>query len=1198
MTRFTLRAIAAPRRVSRQERAAATASAAGLRCGFARVLAAVVVAGTCLATARGDSLDDWKRMKVQVPRSYLAARAATPPVIDGELGDAAWEATPWTEEFVDIEGDARPAPTHRTRAKMLWDDDCLYVAAQLDEPNVWATIREHDAVIFHDNDFEVFIDPDGDNHHYYELEINALATGWDLFLPKPYKDGGKADDRFELVGLRTAVAVQGTLNDPRDTDRGWSVEIAIPWTAFDRPAGRAARAPVAGERWRIGFSRVEWQTTVEEGFTVKVPNRPENNWIWSAQGIVDMHRPERWGSVVFSDAASTLGIPPTPDPDQAVRDLLMEIYHRQRSHHDRHGSWGESLEALGMGSDVWKPVGTTPRIERTAEGYTATLAITRDGTPTGTWRVDQHSRLWFTPAAGAATDPPSTPRVGGVEADSAALVADALVRAGANRGELERALRDVPDGQRPGMQFLVAHMPQCDLESLSADYLLENTASAYEALDAAPWGERIPPEVFLNDVLPYASINERRDRWRKDFREKCLPLVKEARTPGQAAVMLNQKIYGLFNVRYSTKRKKADQSPYESIESGLATCSGLAVLLIDACRAVGVPARFCGTPLWADRSGNHSWVEVWDDGWHFTGAAEPAGDALDAVWFGDRAAGAKRDDVLHAIYASSFRRTPQHFPLVWARDERGISAVNVTDRYTSRAVPLPDGTVPLRIRAVDGDGQRVAARVEVTEVGGEGRFEITTNDERFDMNDHRTVVVRGDGAYDVVGAHGGRTVRTRVERPAAGQVTTLVFAAQAAAPVAGVEPGADTVDPAASAAAVAALRNHLAKPRPERGAIGDEPFAAVPLSRADAAAARALLVEAHAAMVRETRAAEMNDGRLRLGDLEMPFTVKVFGEKPERGRSMVISMHGGGGAPKGVNDSQWENQKRLYTLEEGVYVVPRAPTDTWNLWHQDHVDPLFDRLIENLVVFEDVDPDRVYLMGYSAGGDGVYQLAPRMADRLAAAAMMAGHPNETSPLGLRNLPFTIHMGGKDAAYGRNQTAATWEKLLADLRAKDPEGYPHLVRIHAEKGHWMDREDAVAIPWMMQFRRDPLPKRVVWKQDDVTHDRFYWLAVDNDRRKAGSEIVAARDGQAIDVASASVDRLRLLLNDEMLDLDRPVLVTSAGKPVVTTVARRTIATLARTLAERGDPRSTFSAEVAVSLADPRTLPRDLPAAPAP
>ncbi|MFM7250446.1 MAG: sugar-binding protein [Planctomycetaceae bacterium] len=1165
-----------------------------------RVAAIFRVSGLLLAAlaapaAPADSLDDWQRMKRQTPRSYVAARAEAPPAIDGTLDDAAWEATPWTDDFVDIEGDARPAPTHGTRAKMLWDDDCLYIAAQLDEPDVWATIRDHDAVIFQDDDFEVFIDPDGDNHHYYEFEMNALNTGWDLFLPKPYKDGGKADDAFELAGLRTAVAVQGTLNDPGDTDRGWSIEIAIPWKAFDRPAGRAATAPAAGERWRVGFSRVDWLTTVENGRTVKVPNRPEHNWIWSAQGIVDMHRPERWGSVVFSDAASTLDVAPAPDPDQAVRDLLMEIYHRQRSHQGKHGSWAADLAALGMDPEAWKPAGAVPRLAATAEGFTASLDVARDGRPAGTWRVEQDSRLTFTPAGGAGERPAAQRddrADAGAEVVPDALVAAALGRAGANRAELERAIRDVPEGQREAMRFLVAHMPRRDLASLSADYLLENTALACRALDEAPWGARIPRDVFLNDVLPYASINERRDRWRKDFREKCLPLVEGARTPGQAAAMLNQKIYGLFNVRYSTKRKKADQSPHESIESGLATCSGLAVLLIDACRAVGVPARFCGTPLWADRSGNHSWVEVWDDGWHFTGAAEPAGDALDAVWFGDRAAAARRDDPLHAIYATSFRRTPQHFPLVWAMDDRDVSAVNVTDRYTSRAVALPEGQVPLRFRAVDGRGERVAARVEVVERGGAGRHEITTNDERFDANDHRTIVVDAAGAYDVSAEHDGRVVRARVERPAAGQVVTLAFAAEAPAAdePAGEKPAPDTpaapadgaVDRAASAAALEALSAFLALPEDGRGPIGEAPFAGVALAREDAARARELLVEAHARSVRESRAAEMKEGRLRLGDLEMPFTTKVFGAKPPGGRSMVISMHGGGGAPKAVNDSQWENQKRLYTLEEGVYVVPRAPTDTWNLWHQDHIDPLFDRLIENLIVFEEVDPDRVYIMGYSAGGDGVYQLAPRLADRLAAAAMMAGHPNETSPLGLRNLPFTIHMGGQDAAFGRNQTAAAWETMLAELRAKDPEGYPHQVTIHADKGHWMDREDAVAVPWMMQFRRDPFPKRVVWKQDDVTHDRFYWLALDAADRAAGSEIVATRDGQSIDVASPQVRRVRVLLNDAMADLDLPVVITSAGRPVVTARARRTIGTLARTLAERGDPRSMYDAEVAVEL----------------
>lgn len=359
----------------------------------------VLAAAIASVPAVADSLDDWQRMKPQVPRSYLAARAVEPPAIDGDPGEAVWQSTPWTDDFVDIEGPVRPAPTHRTRAKMLWDQNCFYIAAWLVEPNVWATIRDHDAVIYHDNDFEVFVDPDGDNHHYFEFEMNAFNTGWDLFLPKPYKDGGKADDAFEIAGLRTAVAVRGTLNDPRDTDDGWSLEIAIPWRAFDRPAGRPAVAPVAGERWRVGFSRVQWQTTVDAGRVVKVPNRPENNWVWSAQGIVDMHRPERWGSVVFSAETSTAGIAPTPDPDQQIRDLLMEVYHRQRSHHGKHGDWAADLDALGMASTEWEPLGTMPMVERTTTGFTASIVIHGHGTTAGTWTVDQDSRLSFLPTS-------------------------------------------------------------------------------------------------------------------------------------------------------------------------------------------------------------------------------------------------------------------------------------------------------------------------------------------------------------------------------------------------------------------------------------------------------------------------------------------------------------------------------------------------------------------------------------------------------------------------------------------------------------------------------------------------------------------------------------------------------------------------------------------------------------------------------
>jgi hypothetical protein len=360
-----------------------------------------------------------------------------------------------------------------------------------------------------------------------------------------------------------------------------------------------------------------------------------------------------------------------------------------------------------------------------------------------------------------------------------------------------------------------------------------------------------------------------------------------------------------------------------------------------------------------------------------------------------------------------------------------------------------------------------------------------------------------------------------------------------------------------------------------------------PLTRkaADAAVRRAW--KEYADKERSARQAELKDGRVTAAGTSMRFAFNVHGKKPKNGRSLYISMHGGGGAPTQVNDQQWENQKRLYQPKEGIYCAPRAPGDTWDLWHQGHIDPLFDRLITSFVIAGEVDPDRVYLMGYSAGGDGVYQVAPRMADRFAAAAMMAGHPNETKPDGLYNLPFTLHMGGKDGAYKRNEIARQWKTMLAELAKREADAgrrgaYPHEVVIHESKGHWMDREDAVAVEWMAKHTRETRPKRIVWLQDDVTEKRFYWLASDDP--KQGDRIEAAIEGQTITIENASrAMKLRILLDDEMLNLDRDITVRQGDRVLFQGRIDRSEAVIARTLAERGDPKMIFVAEVAVDVA---------------
>jgi len=344
------------------------------------------------------------------PRHYVCCRAAAPPAIDGRIEEAVWTAAPWTEPFTDIQGPLAPEPRHLTRAKMLWDEHYLYIAAELEEPHVWGTLTERDAVIYHDNDFEVFIDPDGDTHEYYELEVNALGTVWDLLLIKPYRDGGPAVNAWDIAGLKSAVYIEGTLNDPADTDTGWSVEIALPWKVLAECAHRPA-PPAPGDQWRINFSRVEWQTRIEDGRYVKVADPqtgralPEDNWVWSPQGLIAMHYPEMWGFVQFSNQPA--GEEEfRPDPCGPARWALQRIYYAQREHYLRHGTFAAGLEALGLSGA--NPAGGAPAGQVAAEtdaaaAIWATLAMestselfeARLRCPDGAYlRIRQDGRIW------------------------------------------------------------------------------------------------------------------------------------------------------------------------------------------------------------------------------------------------------------------------------------------------------------------------------------------------------------------------------------------------------------------------------------------------------------------------------------------------------------------------------------------------------------------------------------------------------------------------------------------------------------------------------------------------------------------------------------------------------------------------------------------------------------------------------------
>jgi hypothetical protein len=342
---------------------------------------------------------EWDRMKVIRPRRYVAGKAQEKIAVDGKADEPSWKLARWTDYFVDISGDPAPKPWFRTRAKIIWDDQYLYVYAEIEEPHVWATLTRKNSRVYDDNDFEVFIDPNGDHHNYYEFEMNALNTIWELALTRPYWDGGPLRNPENIDGTTTAVHVRGTLNNAADIDDGWSVEIAIPFKGLRRYADGQACPPKDGDQWRLGFSRVEWNIKIVDGKYHKQPGRPEENWVWSPVGIVSMHRPERWGTVQFSTKKPG-GERFRPDPTEAARDLLMNIYHRQRQYRGQYKRSAATLRELGLPEDYGKTWASSAiSIRPTPGGYVATITVHTPGRGSVVLHGRQDSRVWTDPPA-------------------------------------------------------------------------------------------------------------------------------------------------------------------------------------------------------------------------------------------------------------------------------------------------------------------------------------------------------------------------------------------------------------------------------------------------------------------------------------------------------------------------------------------------------------------------------------------------------------------------------------------------------------------------------------------------------------------------------------------------------------------------------------------------------------------------------
>lgn len=333
----------------------------------------------------------------------------------------------------------------------------------------------------------------------------------------------------------------------------------------------------------------------------------------------------------------------------------------------------------------------------------------------------------------------------------------ALSKAGNNAQTLKNLLSELPDAQKNGASFLIEHMPDKDLTSIDKDLLASNISLAYKAREIFPWGRDVPEEIFLNDVLPYAVVDETRENWRQGFLELFGKHIQNCKTMRDAVAAINSEIARITGVDYNTLREKPNQSPSESIRQHMASCTGLAILLVDAFRAVGIPARFAGTASWHDDRGNHSWVEVWTNGkWHITEYYMPR--QLDRPWFLANAGKADPDKRDYAIYATSFKRTGESFPMVWNEQSTEVPAVNVSKRYidtctTMEKKAVSRGThVPVSVRIFKNTGNksnssdRVAVNVDVFD----GQLQMDggrTSGPLQDMNDVLTFLLEKNKTY-------------------------------------------------------------------------------------------------------------------------------------------------------------------------------------------------------------------------------------------------------------------------------------------------------------------------------------------------------------------------------------------------------------------------------------------------------------------
>lgn len=730
-------------------------------------------------------------------------------------------------------------------------------------------------------------------------------------------------------------------------------------------------------------------------------------------------------------------------------------------------------------------------------------------------------------------------------------VSASLDRVPERKAEWEKFAASVPKEQRAAADYLLTYMPLNDLKTLEPSYVAEMIRLAYAGRKATAWGPRVPREVFLDAVLPYASVTEPRRSMRAEFQKKYLPLAKKAKTPGEAALAINATLFRDYKVTYNTKRLRTDQSPPETIDQGMATCTGLSIMLVDALRAVGVPARLAGIAAWPGRGGNHTWVEVWDKGgWHFVGAAEPDASGLDHAWFAGEAGGAIEDKPENAIWAVTYRDAGGRFPIVW-KPGASVFAENVTARYRTNEVKKPR----LMIEVVEA-GMRVEADVEVFDAGGASILKGKSFGPQADVNFHLTAEVKRASTYRVVVRHAGRTVERTVQAEQMDTVLRIdlnnpdqIFQSRFAADAQEREGAARVLEnmPCTDSEMDAVWNVFRAAPDP-------------------------------------AMKADFDANVVKTVDRTSPYKWRTVGEKPKEGWGLVIAMHGGGGAPKSVNDGEWNGMFTRYYADQPqvpgyIYLALRAPNDEWNGVYDDAIVPLVERLIRQFVKFGEVDPNHVYACGASHGGYGAFVIGPKAPHLFAAVHAAAGAPTDGETMGenLRNLRFTWALGESDTAYGRRERCDKFAEMWAGWKAREGgfDGGYELIKDH---GHLINDIEKDRITKLRPWTRNAVPKKLTWIQTDGILKRFYWVEALSPADQG--RIDAVVDGNTITLTTKGQGDVALWLSKDLVDLTKTVTIVRDGKRTVHE-PRASLETFAQGLEMTGDPALSAPVRILVS-----------------